>query len=568
MILDLGVSVEQQAYFQTFIEEFSNVEFSADNDLSGTFTIGLTPKTFENGDVNQIKSAATTNFDIFVAPNADAPIVAGLLASTPQNAGDGTIISTISGNVSSADTDGSEEVFLAISKDDILSISSFAYADFGDLTPLEFSDDNGGTWYRISPPDNGDFSFTVIAPDTVASPFSVRIASLSRDIAQKADGTDYYTDYVFGSEQSARLNYIEYAKLPDFNFLNVADAFTEDQPIQLDQIIEIVPVPGKSLDSVRLTLDLPSGFSIIGPTGMVSSSGSTFNVTFGRSGQDPYTLADFAIQTSPHFKDDFNLTINVTDEIPGNSISSDTPLTREFSVDPTPSGVSGAEQISPSFDLPIGAWTNIKSELTKVQPIDATESILVTLVVAGEGNFQVRVTNADGVTTQIISEFDEDINESSFSLTQEDLDSSSIEILPKSTLISGGINTVPLRLEIQSVDGGLSEPVVTEVVMNLSDQPLAPDASVSDAQTLEDVAINLPFAAEVPLDRQGFERVGFELIDVPADFVGGKFTYKVVGDDVTVHEVLAQNGAIVLGIPGDNDTFAPIDYATLAIYRS
>ena len=225
--------------------------------------------------------------------------------------------------------------------------------------------------------------------------------------------------------------------------------------------------------------------------------------------------------------------------------------------------MSGAEQISTSFDLPIGAWTNIKSELTKVQPIDATESILVTLVVAGEGNFQVRVTNADGVTTQIISEFDEDINESSFSLTQEDLDSSSIEILPKSTLISGGINTVPLRLEIQSVDGGLSEPVIAEVVMNLSDQPIAPDASVSDAQTLEDVAINLPFAAEVPLDRQGFERVGFELIDVPADFVGGKFTYKVVGDDVTVHEVLAQNGAIVLGIPGDNDTFAPIDYATL-----
>ena len=450
-----------------------------------------------------------------MAPNADAPIITGLSASTPQNAGDGTIVTTISGNVSSADTDGSEEVFLAISKDDILSISSFAYADFGDLTPLEFSDDNGGTWYRISPPESGDFSFTVIAPDTVASPFSVRIASLSRDIAQKADGTDYYTDYVFGSEQSARLNYIEYAKLPDFNFLNVADAFTEDQPIQLDQIIEIVPVPGKSLDSVRLTLDLPSGFSIIGPTGMVSSSGSTFNVTFGRSGQDPYTLADFAIQTSPHFKDDFSLTINVTDEIPGNSISSDTPLTREFSVDPTPSGVSGAEQISPSFDLPIGAWTNIKSELTKVQPIDATESILVTLVVAGEGNFQVRVTNAEGVTTQIISEFDEDINESSFSLTQEDLDSSSIEILPKSTLISGGINTVPLRLEIQSVDGGLSEPVIAEVVMNLSDQPLAPDASVSDAQTLEDVAINLPFAAEVPLDRQGFERVGFELINVP-----------------------------------------------------
>ena len=69
--------------------------------------------------------------------------------------------------------------------------------------------------------------------------------------------------------------------------------------------------------------------------------------------------------------------------------------------------------------------------------------------------------------------------------------------------------------------------------------------------------------AEVPLDRQGFERVGFELIDVPDDFVGGKFTYKVVGDDVTVHEVLAQNGAIVLGIPGDNDTFAPIDYMTL-----
>ena len=44
--------------------------------------------------------------------------------------------------------------------------------------------------------------------------------------------------------------------------------------------------------------------------------------------------------------------------------------------------------------------------------------------------------------------------------------------------------------------------------MNLSDQPLAPGgASVSDAQTLEDVAINLPFAAEVPLDRQGFEKL-------------------------------------------------------------
>ena len=99
------------------------------------------------------------------------------------------------------------------------------------------------------------------------------------------------------------------------------------------------------------------------------------------------------------------------------------------------------------------------------------------------------------------------------------------------------------------MDGGLSEPVITEVVMNLSDQPLAPDASVSDAQTLEDVAINLPFAAEVPLDRQGFERVGFELIDVPADFVGGKFTYKVVGDEETVHEVLAQNGQLFF-IPG------------------
>ena len=60
---------------------------------------------------------------------------------------------------------------------------------------------------------------------------------------------------------------------------------------------------------------------------MVSGSGSTFNVTFGRNGQDPYSLSDFAIQTSPHFKEDFSLTINVTDEIPGNSISSDTPLT-------------------------------------------------------------------------------------------------------------------------------------------------------------------------------------------------------------------------------------------------
>ena len=81
---------------------------------------------------------------------------------------------------------------------------------------------------------------------------------------------------------------------------------------------------------LRLTLELPSGFSVTGPTGMVSSSGSTFNVIFGRSGQDPYSLADFAIQTTPHFKDDFSLTINVTDEIPGNSISSETPLTREF----------------------------------------------------------------------------------------------------------------------------------------------------------------------------------------------------------------------------------------------
>ena len=92
-------------------------------------------------------------------------------------------------------------------------------------------------------------------------------------------------------------------------------------------------------------------------------------------------------------------------------------------------------------------------------------------------------------------EYDEDINESSFSLTQEDLNSSSVEILPKSTLVSGGINTVPLRLEIQSVDGGLSDPVIAEVVMHLSDQPIAPDASVSDAQTLEDVAINLPFGS-------------------------------------------------------------------------
>ena len=277
----------------------------------------------------------------------------------------------------------------------------------------------------------------------------------------------------------------------------------------------------------------------------------------------PILLADFAIQTSPHFKEDFSLTINVADEIPGNSISSDTPLTRSFSVDPTPSGVSGADQISSSFDLPIGAWTNIKNELIKVQPIDATESILVTLFVAGEGNFQVRVTDSEGVTTQIISEYDEDINESSFSLTQDDLNSSSVEILPKSTLVSGGVNTVPLRLEIQSVDSGLSEPVIADVVMHLSDQPLAPDASVSDAQTLEDEPINLPFSAEVPVDRQGFERVGFELISVPDDFVGGKFTYKVVGDEVTVHEVLAQNGAVILGIPGDSDTFAPIDYATL-----
>ena len=197
----------------------------------------------------------------------------------------------------------------------------------------------------------------------MASPFSVRVVSLSRDISQKSDGTDFYTDYVFGSEQSARLNYIEYAKLPDFNFLNVADAFIEDEPISLDQIIEIVPVPGKSLDSVKLTLNLPTGFSVIGPSGMVFGSGSTFNVTFGRNGQDPYSLSDFAIQTSPHFKEDFSLTINVADEIPGNSISSDTPLTRSFSVDPMPSGVSGADQISSAFDLPIGAWTNIKNEL-------------------------------------------------------------------------------------------------------------------------------------------------------------------------------------------------------------
>ena len=33
------------------------------------------------------------------------------------------------------------------------------------------------------------------------------------------------------------------------------------------------------------------------------------------AGQDPYSLSEFAIQTSPHFKEDFNLTINVTDEI-------------------------------------------------------------------------------------------------------------------------------------------------------------------------------------------------------------------------------------------------------------
>ena len=68
MILRLGVAVEQASYFETFIEEFSKIEFFADNDLSGNFTIGLTPKTFESGDINQIKSVETTNFDIFVAP--------------------------------------------------------------------------------------------------------------------------------------------------------------------------------------------------------------------------------------------------------------------------------------------------------------------------------------------------------------------------------------------------------------------------------------------------------------------------------------------------------------------
>ena len=54
--------------------------------MSGNFTIGLTPKTFESGDLNQIKSVETTNFDIFVAPTADAPNVTGLYAGTPDNA--------------------------------------------------------------------------------------------------------------------------------------------------------------------------------------------------------------------------------------------------------------------------------------------------------------------------------------------------------------------------------------------------------------------------------------------------------------------------------------------------
>ena len=176
--IKLALVVDQESYFTTFIDEFSRIEFFADNDLSGSFSVGITPKTFENGDLNQITNAATTTFDIFVAPIADAPVISGLNTSTPQNSGDGTIVTAISGIVASSDADGSEEVFLAISKDDILAISSFAYADFGELTPLEFSDDNGGAWYRIAPPESGDFSFTVIAPDTVASPFSVRIASL------------------------------------------------------------------------------------------------------------------------------------------------------------------------------------------------------------------------------------------------------------------------------------------------------------------------------------------------------------------------------------------------------
>ena len=39
----LAVAVEQASYFETFIE-FSEIRFFADNDLSGNFTIGLTPK--------------------------------------------------------------------------------------------------------------------------------------------------------------------------------------------------------------------------------------------------------------------------------------------------------------------------------------------------------------------------------------------------------------------------------------------------------------------------------------------------------------------------------------------
>ena len=56
------------------------------------------------------------------------------------------------------------------------------------------------------------FNFLLL-PDTVGSPFSVHVFSFTRDSSQKADGADFYTDYVFGAEQTARLNYIVDVKL-------------------------------------------------------------------------------------------------------------------------------------------------------------------------------------------------------------------------------------------------------------------------------------------------------------------------------------------------------------------
>lgn len=360
-------------------------------------------------------------------------------------------------------------------------------------------------------------SVSVLYPASTVAPATISMRSVSVDTGAVEAYSDLY---------ALTVPFVEKPMAPTLTLMTGVNG-NEDAGIVLSDLIKVESGLGRSLDSVKVFIDLPSTFKLVDSSNQsVQKNSNDPRASYAVNANDLSKVSVLA--DSPNYVSGLLVKAFARDVASASNAYEDSGISeRSVQIRPIADGFGVQTLISDSDtggkDLPlalkIGATTTLYDPAANINlfkgvlpaRLDSQEGVGVRLVFKSTGADAVSMSCAGKFITPTVRTSAEG-TDLVFSLNQAQITGTDpITLLARETALGK-----QMSLEAFTLQGGMQSAVASQTVVYQSIiEAISPNVSVGSAVGLEDTAIAIPVKVPVSVDRSAFERTGVKFtIDI------------------------------------------------------